>query len=422
MSAVSPSGGPTAGGTSVTITGTGFTGATAVDFGSSNPGTSIDVLSPTRLTVTSPSGSGTVNVSVTTPNGTGTKDSAFTYALAPTITSVSPSEGPTSGGTVVTIDGTNLASPSVVAFGGNAGTVTASSASSITVTTPPSSSAGLADVLVTTFGGSVTDTDAFTYTSVVTKSSTTQGYWEVASDGGVFSFGGAAFYGSAGSLKLNEPIVGMASTPDGGGYWLVAKDGGVFAYGDAHFYGSRGGQPLDAPIVGMASTPDGGGYWLVAQDGGVFAYGDAHFYGSRGGQPLDEPIVGMASTPDGGGYWLVAKDGGIFAYGDAHFYGSRGGQPLNAPIVGMASTPRRRLLACRQGRRRLRLRHRPVLRLRRRDAAERIRHRHSFESRRWRLLVGGNQRRVHPLRRRHLLRSEGSQALNEPIVGIVLPG
>ena len=146
------------------------------------------------------------------PNGTGTKDSAFTYALAPTITSVSPSEGPTSGGTVVTIDGTNLASPSVVAFGGNAGTVTASSASSITVTTPPSSSAGLADVLVTTFGGSVTDTDCFTYTSVVTKSSTTQGFWEVASDGGVFTFGGAAFYGSTGSLKLNEPIVGMAST------------------------------------------------------------------------------------------------------------------------------------------------------------------------------------------------------------------
>ena len=229
VSGVNPAGGPTGGGTSVTVTGTGFTGATAVDFGASNPGTSIDVLSPTRLTVTSPSGSGTVNVSVTTPNGTGTKDSAFTYALAPTITSVSPSEGPTSGGTVVTIDGTNLASPSVVAFGGNAGTVTASSASSITVTTPASSSAGLADVLVTTFGGSVTDTGAFTYTSVVTKPSTTQGYWEVASDGGVFSFGGAAFYGSAGSLKLNEPIVGMAPTPDGGGYWLVAKDGGVFA-------------------------------------------------------------------------------------------------------------------------------------------------------------------------------------------------
>ena len=120
MSAVSPSGGPAGGGTSVTVTGTGFTGATAVDFGASNPGTSIDVTSATSLTVTSPPGTGTVNVSVTTPNGTGTKDSAFTYALAPTITSVARRRDRLLGGTVVTIDGTNLASPSSVTFGGNA--------------------------------------------------------------------------------------------------------------------------------------------------------------------------------------------------------------------------------------------------------------------------------------------------------------
>ena len=67
----------------------------------------------------------------------------------------------------------------------------------------------------------------------------------------------------------------MAATPDGGGYWLVASDGGIFSYGDAAFFGSRGGQPLNKPIVGMAATPDGGGYWLVASDGGIFSYGDA---------------------------------------------------------------------------------------------------------------------------------------------------
>jgi hypothetical protein len=55
-----------------------------------------------------------------------------------------------------------------------------------------------------------------------------------------------------------------------------------------------GGKPLDQPIVGMAATPDGGGYWLVASDGGVFAFGDAQFHGSMGGKPLDQPIVGMA--------------------------------------------------------------------------------------------------------------------------------
>ncbi len=166
-----------------------------------------------------------------------------------------------------------------------------------------------------------------------------QGYWLDASDGGIFTFGDAKFFGSTGGTPLNKPMVGMAPTPDGGGYWLVASDGGIFAYGDAQFYGSTGSLSLDAPIVGMAATPDGAGYWLVASDGGIFSFGDATFYGSMGGQHLDQPIVGMSATPDGGGYWLVASDGGIFTFGDATFYGSMGGQPLNQPIVGMTPTP-----------------------------------------------------------------------------------
>jgi hypothetical protein len=164
------------------------------------------------------------------------------------------------------------------------------------------------------------------------------GYWTVASDGGVFSFGAAGFYGSTGGTHLNEPIVGMASTPDGLGYWLVASDGGIFAYGDAGFYGSRGGKHLNEPIVGMATTPDGKGYWLVASDGGIFSYGDAAFYGSTGGIKLNQPIVGMTTTPTGLGYWLLASDGGIFSYGDATFDGSMGGKPLNKPMVAMKAT------------------------------------------------------------------------------------
>jgi hypothetical protein len=92
----------------------------------------------------------------------------------------------------------------------------------------------------------------------------------------------------------------MAATPNGGGYWEVASDGGIFAFGDAQFYGSMGGHPLNQPIVGMAATPNGGGYWEVASDGGIFAFGDALFSGSMGGKPLNEPIVGMAEvTPAG---------------------------------------------------------------------------------------------------------------------------
>jgi hypothetical protein len=163
------------------------------------------------------------------------------------------------------------------------------------------------------------------------------GYWLVASDGGVFNYGDAGFFGSAGSLKLNQPIVGIAPTPDGKGYWLVASDGGVFNYGDAGYFGSAGSQKLNKPIVGIAATPSGKGYWLVASDGGVFAYGDATFEGSAGSLKLNQPVVGISATPDGLGYWLDAADGGVFNYGDAKFFGSAGGQKLNKPVVGIAS-------------------------------------------------------------------------------------
>ena len=162
--------------------------------------------------------------------------------------------------------------------------------------------------------------------------------WEVASDGGIFAFGNAKFYGSMGGMPLNKPIVGMAATPTGGGYWEVASDGGIFAFGNAQYYGSMGGKPLDKPIVGIAATPTGGGYWEVASDGGIFAFGNAQFYGSMGGKTLNAPIVGIAATPTGKGYWEAASDGGIFAFGTAAFHGSEGGKTLNAPIVGLASS------------------------------------------------------------------------------------
>jgi hypothetical protein len=203
------------------------------------------------------------------------------------------------------------------------------------------------------------------------------GYWMTASDGGVFSFGNSQFYGSTGSIKLNQPIVAMAATARRKGYWFVAQDGGIFNYGDARFFGALGNVKLPAPIAGMAAMPDGQGYfmvgatgivyafgsasgvgdasvyklnapivgmwvtpsghgyWLAAADGGVFAFGDAADFGSMGGKPLNKPIVGMTTTPTGLGYWLVASDGGMFSFGDARFFGSMGGTPLNKPVVGM---------------------------------------------------------------------------------------
>ncbi len=165
------------------------------------------------------------------------------------------------------------------------------------------------------------------------------GYWINAADGGVFSFGNAQFYGSTGGMRLNKPVVGIASTHDAAGYWEVASDGGVFSFGDASFHGSTGSIRLNKPMVGMAVTPDGGGYWLVASDGGIFAYGNAQFYGSTGSLVLNKPVIGMVPTRDGNGYWLIASDGGVFAFGDAGFFGSLGGAPPATALVGVAPTP-----------------------------------------------------------------------------------
>ena len=79
------------------------------------------------------------------------------------------------------------------------------------------------------------------------------GYWMVAADGGIFSYGSARFFGSTGALRLNQPIVGMAPTPSGNGYWLVASDGGMFSFGDAAVLRVDRGHPAE-----QADRGDGG--------------------------------------------------------------------------------------------------------------------------------------------------------------------
>ena len=97
---------------------------------------------------------------------------------------------------------------------------------------------------------------------------------------------------SSGTATL---IVSLPPPPLTTGYWEVASDGGIFAF-NAPFYGSMGGKPLNKPIVGIAADPLTGGYWEVASDGGIFAF-NAPFYGSMGGKPLNKPIVGIAADP-----------------------------------------------------------------------------------------------------------------------------
>ena len=166
------------------------------------------------------------------------------------------------------------------------------------------------------------------------------GYQLVGADGGVFSFGNAAFAGSGAELGLSEPIVGGANNRTGDGYVLFGRSGGVFTFGSAGFHGSGSDLPLGGPVVGGAMSPTGLGYTVFAADGGVLAFGDADFYGSAVDQSLGAPVVGGAVTPAGNGYWLVGADGGVYAFGRAPFLGSLVGLgPLRAPIAGIATTP-----------------------------------------------------------------------------------
>ena len=167
------------------------------------------------------------------------------------------------------------------------------------------------------------------------------GYWLVGSDGGVFGFGDASYVGSVPGVGARvDDIVGIAPTPGGGGYWMTGADGGVFSFGDARYLGSVPGQGYQvSDIVGIVACPQGG-YWLVGRHGEVWAYG-ASWYGSpfSSGVPVTD-VVAMAATPDGGGYWLVGADGGIFALGDARYFGSLPAFGVHVGnVVSMASTP-----------------------------------------------------------------------------------
>jgi len=168
LTSLSPTRGPTKGGTKVTIHGTNFIGVRAVHFGA-KLGTNVKVISATQITVTAPAGTGTVHVTVTAAGGTTSSTSAaskYRYVAAPSVSSLSPNKGTHKGGTKVTIHGTNFIGVSAVHFGGKLATnVKVISATEITVTAPAGT--GTVHITVTAAGGTSSSTSAaskYTYT------------------------------------------------------------------------------------------------------------------------------------------------------------------------------------------------------------------------------------------------------------------
>ncbi|MCC6381549.1 MAG: IPT/TIG domain-containing protein, partial [Dehalococcoidia bacterium] len=222
---VSPAGGPVSGGTAVTVTGAGFTGATAVTFGGV-AGSSLAVLSDNLLVVTSPPhAAGTIDLVVwvgAVPSPLTVAD-RFTYAGGPVVTSISPASGSTAGGTVVTVIGSGFTGTSAVTFGGSAGAnVTLLSDTRLLVTSPAHAAGGVhVQVWVGSVGSATSSADLFTYTGgpavagVNPSSGSTAGGTVVTVSGSGFTGATAVtFGGTAGSaLSVTSDTRLVVTTP-----------------------------------------------------------------------------------------------------------------------------------------------------------------------------------------------------------------
>lgn len=192
------------------------------------------------------------------------------------------------------------------------------------------------------------------------------GYYLASTDGGVFAFGNARFYGSMAGRPLSAPIVAIASTPTSQGYWLLTAAGQVFAFGDAEPFLSPlkglGSPVVDLDLTGIGPTVANAGElaqsanydrssWgtrVVNSTGAtLIPSGESEVQNPPFG-PLVAPIVAVV-TLNRSTFWLASADGGVFTLpyfkdgvnivGTLKFYGSMGGKPLNAPVVDIVGTP-----------------------------------------------------------------------------------
>ncbi|WP_345718827.1 beta strand repeat-containing protein [Kineosporia mesophila] len=273
VTAVAPSAGPVSGGTTVVVTGIGFTGASSVSFGST-AATSFTVDSGTRITAVAPAGTaGAVDVRVTTVGGTSgvVGGDVYTYVAAPTVTLVAPSAGPLAGGSTVVVTGTGFTGASAVSFGsGSATSYVVNSATQITAVAPPGS-AGTVDVRVTAVGGTsaVVVADRFSYQAApaITGLSPTHG---PVGGGTLVSITGSSFTGAttvtfdgiaaAGVIAVSTDTLIIAQAPAhvaGPVSVVVTAPGGTSAAAGFLYVGTpvvSGLSPLNGPIAGGTSV------------------------------------------------------------------------------------------------------------------------------------------------------------------------
>jgi hypothetical protein len=340
IAALSPSSGSA--GTSVAITGTNFTGATAVSFGTT-PATSFQVISATSITAVSPVGTGTVDVKVTTPNGTSATAAAdqFTYTSSvPTLTGISPAGGSTAGGTSVTVTGTNFTGATAVNFGTTPATsFQVISATSITAVSPAGT--GTVDVMVTTPNGAsaIAAADQFTYsaslptlTSISPATGPSTGGTSVTVTGTNFTGTTAVLFGTtpAASFTVNSATSITAVSPAGSGTVdiTVAAPGGnsMTAAADQFVY-----------VAALSGTVFSGALPIASATVELYAAGTTG-YGT--GSSALTTVPATITTDSGGNFSIQYSCPASGAPGDQMYLiatGGDSGSGANASIVLMAA-------------------------------------------------------------------------------------
>ncbi|WP_312317284.1 IPT/TIG domain-containing protein [Stenotrophomonas sp.] len=288
VTSVSPTAGPGTGGTTVVITGTNLSGATAVTFGGT-AATSYTVNSATRITATAPAGAaGTVDIRVTTVGGTSATSAAdqFTYVSAPTVTSVSPTAGPVTGGTTVVITGTNFGGATAVTFGATAATNYAVNSATQITATAPAGAAGTVDIRVTTVGGTsaTSAADQYTYVSAPTVTSVSPAAGPTA--------GGNAVVITGVNLAGTTTVL-FGGTPASG--FTVNSSTQITAGAPANAAGTFNVRVVTAG--GVSAVGSGNEYrYLSAPVAGSFTYASEVPYNAGGNVPLAFSVASHASN------------------------------------------------------------------------------------------------------------------------------
>ncbi|MDR0213064.1 MAG: IPT/TIG domain-containing protein [Comamonas sp.] len=308
LTGASPVSGPTGGGTSVTLTGTGFTPGTTVTFGGISA-SGVTFNSATSITVTTPShAAGLVNVVATIAGGSSTQPVSFTYVAPPTVTAVAPQSGPTTGGTSVVITGTNFSGVTSVTFGGvAAASVTVNSITTITATSPGGS--GTVDIQVQTQGGtsSTGPADRFTYVATPTVTALSPptgagaGGTSVTITGTGFTGATAVTFGatSAAGFSVNSDTSITATSPAGTGSAdvRVTTAGGTSAISASDKFAY-----VSAPtITGVTPNigPDIGGGQVTINGTGLDAVTNVRFGSTNAGFSLGSATSLTATVPAG---------------------------------------------------------------------------------------------------------------------------